>query len=200
MNKDMTIISQTAGKLAAHIVSSDAAIAAVRNGVFAEIHENVLCTLLAAVEDEALHPSQLAPVVQLESVTTPSAAMQTQDAAIQKVLAQIPDALVTGNETGSDYHPGPVTNIHEKSSTIEMLEDALFHNPTNWKVWDTPKATMNGGTSPDITHETIKKSGTDFKIGVFMLSKFGSAPEWAWTRLGKQAEYAGFLATGKLTA
>jgi len=200
MNKDMTIISQTAGKLAAHIVNSDAAIAAVRNGVFAEIHETVLCTLLdAAGGTETLHPSQLPPVRQLESVPAPTA-IQAQEAAVEKILQQIPGSVNTGNETGSDHHPGPPTNIHENSTMIEMLEDALYHNPGNWKVWDTPKATMNGGGSPDISHETLKNA-KNFAVGVFMVSKFGgaSAPEWAWTKLGKQAEYAGLIAQGKIT-
>ena len=192
MNKDMSIVSQTAGKLTAQIVQSDTAIAAVRNGVFAEIHETILCTLIDAATDTS--PS--APVVQL----APEA--QQHDAAVQNVLNTFDGATVTTDVGMTDYRPGPPVQITDKSSTIEMLEDALFHNPNNWKVWDTPKASMNGGNSPDITHETLKQAGGNYKVGIFMVSKFAgqSAPEWAWTKLGKQPQYAAMLADGKITA
>ncbi len=192
MNKDMSIVSQTAGKLTAQVVQSDTAIAAVRNGVFAEIHETILCTLIDAATDTS--PS--APVVQL----APEA--QQHDAAVQNVLNTFDGATVTNDVGATDYRPGPPVQITENSSIIEMLEDALFHNPDNWKVWDSPKSSMNGGTSPDITHETLKQGGGKYKVGLFMVSKFAgqSAPEWAWAKLGKQPQYAAMLAEGKITA
>ena len=190
--KDLSIVTQVAGKIAADVVQSDTAIAAVRDGVFAKITETVLCSLLDAMDVS----TTTAPVVQL----APEA--QAQDAAVQNVLNQFDGAFVTNDETSVDYQPSPPTQIHPKSSMIEMLEDALFHNPDNWKVWDTEKASMNGGSSPDITHETLKQEGNNYKVGIFMVSRYAgqSAPEWAWSKLGKQSQYAALLAAGKITA
>ena len=190
--KDLSIVTQVAGKIASDVVQSDTAIAAVRDGVFAEITETVLSSLLDAMNVS----TATAPVVQL----APEA--QGHDAAVQNVLNQFDGATVTTDNTSVDYQPSPPTQIHSKSSMIEMLEDALFHNPDNWKVWDTEKASMNGGNSPDITHETLKQDGNNYKVGIFMVSRYAgqSAPEWAWTKLGKQSQYASLLAAGKITA
>lgn len=103
MNKDMSIVSQTAGKLTAQVVQSDTAIAAVRNGVFAEIHETILCTLIDAATDTS--PS--APVVQL----APEA--QQHDAAVQNVLNTFDGATVTNDVGATDYRPGPPVQITE---------------------------------------------------------------------------------------
>ena len=190
--KELSIVTQVAGYIAADVVKSDEAVAAVRDGVFAEITETVLCTLLDAMNVSTAS----APVVQLAPET------QAHDAAVANVLDQFDGAVVTSDAPVVDYQPGPPTEIHEKSSMIEMLEDALFHNPHNWKVWDSEKSSMNGGNSPDISHENLVKSGTNYKVGIYMVSKFAgqSAPEWAWAKLGKQAQYAALLASGKITA
>ncbi len=190
--KDLSIVTQVAGYISAEVIKSDSAIAAVRDGVFAEMTETVLSSLLDAMN--VSHTS--APVVQL------APAAQAHDAAVASVLDQFDGAVVTSDVAAVDHQPGPATQIHDKSSIIEMLEDALFHNPNNWKVWDTEKASMNGGNSPDITHETLKQSGGTYKVGIFMVSKFAgqSAPEWAWSKLGKQSQYAAMLASGKITA
>lgn len=190
--KDLSIVTQVAGYISAEVIKSDSAIAAVRDGVFAEMTETVLSSLLDAMNVSTTS----APVVQLAPET------QAHDAAVANVLDQFDGAVVTSDVAAVDHQPGAPTQIHEKSSMIEMLEDALFHNPQNWKVWDSEKSSMNGGNSPDITHETLKQAGNNYKVGLFMVSKFAgqSAPEWAWTKLGKQSQYAAMLASGKITA
>jgi|TARA_B100000470_G_scaffold219958_1_gene207648 hypothetical protein len=189
-DKDQAIIVQVAGKAAVEIVQSDAAIAAVRNGTYYEMLETVYSCLL-----EAMNPATAAPVVQLTS------AASTQQAAVEAVLSEIPGATVTADVGADTYVPGAPTAIHEKSSMVEMLEDALIHNPHNWKIWDTEKATMNGGNSPDISHETLMQAGSTFKVGVFMVSRYAgqSAPEWAWQKLGKLPQYSQLVAAGKIT-
>jgi hypothetical protein len=179
-----------AGKIAAELVQNDTAIAAVRNGTYYEMLETVYACML-----ETIAPAATAPVVQLSS------AAATQQAAVEAVLSEIPGATVTSDVGVDDYQPGAPTVIHEKSSTVEMLEDALIHNPHNWKIWDTDKATMNGGNSPDITHETLMQTGKAFKVGIFMVSRYAgqSAPEWAWQKLGKIPQYGQLVAAGKIT-
>ena len=97
--KDLSIVTQVAGKIASDVVQSDTAIAAVRDGVFAEITETVLSSLLDAMNVS----TATAPVVQL----APEA--QGHDAAVQNVLNQFDGATVTNDETSVDYQPSPPT-------------------------------------------------------------------------------------------
>ena len=101
----------------------------------------------------------------------------------------------------SGHTPGPVTGIGPNSSMIEMLEDALFHNPTNWKVWDSEKSSVQGGTSADITHEELKNA-KGYSLGIWMVdNKFNkrSAPEWAFIEMGKGPQFAALVAAGTIT-
>ena len=106
--KDLSIVTQVAGKIASDVVQSDTAIAAVRDGVFAEITETVLSSLLDAMNVS----TATAPVVQL----APEA--QGHDAAVQNVLNQFDGATVTNDETSVDYQPSPPTQIHSKSLSL----------------------------------------------------------------------------------
>jgi hypothetical protein len=171
---------------------------AIRNGTYHEVMEVVHACMLQMINDPALPASTVAALAPVVSIT-PEA--QAQQAAVDKVLSEIPGATVTSDIPTIDHQPSAPTAIHEKSSMVEMLEDALIHNPHNWKVWDTDKATMNGGNSPDITHETLMQTGSAFKVGVFMVSKYAgqSAPEWAWSKLGKLEQYSQYVAAGKIT-
>ena len=208
-DKDQAIIVQVAAKIAAEVVFSDNAILAIRNGTYHEVMEVVHACMLQMINDPALPASTVAraglqsglTVAALAPVVSITPEAQAQQAAVDKVLSEIPGATVTSDIPTIDHQPSAPTAIHEKSSMVEMLEDALIHNPHNWKVWDTDKATMNGGNSPDITHETLMQTGSAFKVGVFMVSKYAgqSAPEWAWSKLGKLEQYSQFVAAGKIT-
>jgi hypothetical protein len=101
----------------------------------------------------------------------------------------------------SGHTPGPATVIGLNSSMIDMLEDALFHNPTNWKVWDSEKSSVQGGTSADITHEELKNA-KGYSLGIWMVdNKYGkrSAPEWAFIEMGKAPQFAALVAAGTIT-
>ncbi len=73
--KDLSIVTQVAGKIASDVIQSDTAIAAVRVGVFAEITETVLSSLLDAIYVSTAP----APVVQ------PAPEAEAHDAAVLNV-------------------------------------------------------------------------------------------------------------------
>jgi len=132
----------------------------------------------------------------------PSPVIVEQPAAAP-VSEQEASNIVEGNFPGATnvYQPGPPTAISANSSITELLEDAIFHNPSNWRHWDSEKSTARGGNSPDVTHNSLENA-KGFKLGVFLLdSKFGkSAPQWAWDQLGVGDLYKEALASGKIKA
>ena len=190
MNKDMSIVSQTAGKLTAQVVQSDTAIAAVRNGTFAEIHETILSTLLDAASDAPSAPAALASVAE-------HPAAQSNDEAVEKILEAIPGA--TTEPAPLTHTPGPQVQITDQCSIEQLLEDALFHNPENWFNNTTEeKASINGGRGPDFRHKTVKDK-KDFNLGVWMNSTYSTAPDWAWDKIGRLDDYKELAAAGKIS-
>lgn len=191
MNKEMSIVSQTAGKITGHIVQSDAAIAAVRNGVFAEMHEAILCTIIDAVNDDSSVPAPLASV-------TEHPATSGNDAAIAAVLEAIPGASVEAPPIQAPV--SQPTQISATSPLAELFQDALIHNPDRW--WNNTteeRASINGGRSPDFKHKDLKdKKGTN-PLAIWMTSEFSpTAPDWAWDKVGRLDDYKELVAQGKV--
>ena len=191
MNKEMSIVSQTAGKITGHIVQSDAAIAAVRNGVFAEMHEAILCTIIDAVNDDSSVPAPLASV-------TEHPATSGNDAAIAAVLEAIPGASVEAPPIEPPV--SQPTQISATSPVIELFQDALIHNPDKW--WNNTteeRASINGGRSPDFKHKDLKDKKGESPLAIWMVSEYSpTAPDWAWDKVGRLDDYKELVAQGKV--
>ena len=188
--KNLSIVSQTAAKIAGHVIQSDEAIAAVRNGVMAEVHETILCAIL----DGANLTPAAAPAA-LASVTEHPAA-QSNDEAVEKILEAIPGAATAPAPIA--HTPGPAPDLSQKCTTEQLLEDALFHNPDSWyDNTDSERASINGGNGPDFRHKDIKDA-SGHNLGAWMKGKFSIAPDWAWDKVGRLDDYKELAAAGKL--
>ena len=189
--KNLSIVSQVAGKITGHVVQSDAAIAAVRDGVFAEIHAAILCVLLDKTDSAPSAPAPLA------SVTEHPAAAEN-DAAVQAVLNSIPDSTL---ESAPIQHAaGAPTQISHTSPNEVLFEDALVHNPDKW--WDNTrevKASVNGGKGPDFRHKDLKNKDGKFNIAIWVNSEYSpTAPDWVWDKIGRLEDYKELVAQGKV--
>jgi len=203
-SKDLTIIAQVAGKIAGDILHG-AGPDVVMNGTFAATTMHVYTTLLDTAGLDPAPPDTI-PVAVATQAPVPQAPTVDPAAVVQQAfttpagVAPVAVAPVVPTVSDALHQPGPAKQIHPGSTLIEKLEDALYHNPGNWKAWtDSDKSTVNGGRAPDLTHETLESNG--YKVGVFLVDrKYGkSAPEWAFQKLGKGAEYAAFVAAGTIT-
>ncbi len=199
-DKDRAIIAQTSGKIAGQLLQG-AGLAAIVDGSYYSVVEAVYCDIVDRATDAeqaisaARHPSSATAIV-TDAFTTATAAPVPVPGPAPALAAVTP--IAQGAHT-----PGPVTVIHANSNNVEKLEDALYHNPANWKSWiDSDKSTVNGGPAPDLTHEHIAGKNPNFKVGIFLVdTKHGkAAPEWAFKLLGKEAAYAELIASGKVTA
>ncbi len=135
----------------------------------------------------------------MAAFTAPSGAAP---AVVQAPPVQAP-AAATGMAAVNDgiHIPGPPKVIGAKSSMVDKLEDALYHNVDNWKRWtDSDKSTANGGSSPDVSHEHID-TPSGHKVAIFLVdTKFGKhAPEWAFRKLGLGDQYANLVSSGTIT-
>ena len=211
MNKDIAIIAQTSAKVAGHLCRG-MGLDAITSGAYEACVETVFNDIMARwspvhgmaqpVEGEATSaPGQDAVEDQLVAAFTAPGGQ----APVRVDQADIPIAPPTPApipvQGASGHTPGPATVIGPNSSMIDMLEDALFHNPTNWKVWDSEKSSVQGGTSADITHEELKNS-KGYPLGIWMVdNKFNkrSAPEWAFIEMGKAPQFAALVAAGTIT-
>jgi len=179
--REASIVAQVASKNAAALYQGtkdlDGYMAAVES-----IHNDLL--------DRLSHGSGQPSPVMVEEAAAP-------------VSEQEASNIVEGNFPGATnvYQPGPPKAISSSSTMLDLLEDAIFHNPTNWKFWDSEKSTARGGNSPDLTHNELQND-KGYKLGVFLLdTKFGkSAPQWAWDQLGVGNLYKEALASGKIKA
>jgi hypothetical protein len=192
IEKNLSIASQTAAKIAGHVIQSDTAIAAVRNGVMAEVHETILCAILdAANMTPAQAPAALASV-------TEHPATSGNDAAIAAVLEAIPGASVEAPPI--EPPASQPTQISATSPLAELFQDALIHNPDKW--WNNTteeRASINGGRSPDFKHKDLKdKKGTN-PLAIWMTSEYSpTAPDWAWDKVGRLDDYKELVAQGKV--
>lgn len=188
------IIAQVAGKIAGNILHGQGP-DVVTNGTFAAVTMSVFCTILdtAGLDDPTTvrAPAAIATVDATALVnaafTAPSGVLPTP---VPPVVPAAGDAV---------HQPGLPKPIHDKSTMVEKLEDALYHNPGDWKVWDTDKCTAKGGNAPDITHEHIKSG--NYKVGIFLVDSRNAskcAPGWAFTKLGMQDQYAALVAAGTI--
>ena len=194
MNKDISIIAQVAGKIAGNICHGKgyaglAEYAATCEFVFNDLLDK---SGFVAGAEIAVAPTPVDQVV--AAFTTPAGVAPTVVPAAPAVAPAVATIPVQG---GSGHTPGPAKTITTKSSMIDMLEDAIFHNPANWKRWDSEKSSLQGGRSADITHEQLKND-RGYSLGIWLVdSKFGkNAPEWAFLELGHAAKYAGLVASG----
>jgi hypothetical protein len=190
--KNLSIVSQVAAKIAGHVIQSDAAIAAVRNGVMAEVHESILCAILdGANMTPAEAPAALASV-------TEHPATSGNDAAIAAVLEAIPGASVEAPPIEPPV--SQPTQISATSPLAELFQDALIHNPDRW--WNnTTEAgvSINGGKKPDFKHKDIKDKKGEYPLAIWMVSEFSpTAPDWAWDKVGRIDDYKELVAQGKV--
>ena len=198
-DKSLLIISQVAAKAAAEICQGKG-MDAVTGGDYIAASELIFADILdhaGLMVNPSKDPAQAAEDIVAAAFTAPGGEAPTrvnQD--------DIPIGSPIPTQGASGHVPSAPKEITEKSSMIEMLEDAIFHNPDDWKFWDSEKSTVNGGTSPDLTHESLKNS-KGYKLGVFMVdNKYGknTAPEWAFIEKGWQKQYAAQVASGKVKA
>lgn len=123
--------------------------------------------------------------------------------ATEQIAAPVVDAIASIKQAfpnAQDVSPKPPVPIGPNSKFEDMWHDAIYHNPADYKVWNTPKSSMNGGTSQDVQHETVV-NGKGYKHGFWLVSGKDpklSAPSWVWEGLGLQAEYQANLAAGKV--
>ena len=201
MNKDIAIIAQSTAKAAGQVCSG-MGMDAVTTGAFSACFETIFNEVMSRVEPEiTFAPGQDAVEDQLVAAfTAPGGAAPVRVDQADIPIAPPPAAPIPV-QGGSGHTPGPATTIGPNSSMIEMLEDALFHNPSNWKVWDSEKSSVQGGTSADITHEELKNA-KGYSLGIWMVdNKYGkrSAPEWAFIEMGKAPQFAALVAAGTIT-
>ena len=198
-DKSLLIISQVAAKAAAEMCQGKG-MDAVTGGDYIAASELIFADILdhaGLMVNPSKDPAQAAEDIVAAAFTAPGGEAPTrvnQD--------DIPIGSPIPTQGASGHVPSGPKEITEKSSMIEMLEDAIFHNPDDWKFWDSEKSTVNGGTSPDLTHESLKNS-KGYKLGVFMVdNKYGknTAPEWAFIEKGWQKQYAALVASGKVKA
>jgi|1_EtaG_2_1085319.scaffolds.fasta_scaffold01043_12 hypothetical protein len=192
--KDRTIIAQVSAYIATSLLQ-DQGEGAVHNGRFAATAMAVYNIILdTAGIDEGVAPSAAPAVNAPDPVALAQAAFTAPTGAapvaVPPVIPAAGDAV---------HQPGLPKPIHDKSTMVEKLEDALYHNPGDWKVWDTDKCTVKGGNAPDITHEHIMAG--QYKVGIFLIDQRDAskcAPGWAFTKLGLQNEYAALVAAGTI--
>ena len=198
-DKSLLIISQVAAKAAAEICQGKG-MDAVTGGDYIAASELIFADILdhaGLMVNPSKDPAQAAEDIVAAAFTAPGGetpARVDQD--------DIPIGSPIPTQGASGHVPSAPKTITEKSSKIDMLEDAIFHNPNDWKFWDTEKSTVNGGKSPDFTHESLKNS-KGYALGVFMVdTQYGknTAPEWAFIEKGCQKQYAALLASGKVKA
>ena len=192
--KERSIMAEVAAKIVCDILSGQGA-AVITSGEFTALTMTVYCTIC---DTAGLSETPALPVIagtggQMTTAAVQAAFTAPSGAAPTPVPPVVP-------ATGDNLHqPGLPKPVHDKSTMIEKLEDALYHNPGDWKVWETDKCTARGGNAPDITHEHIKSG--NYKVGIFLVdsrSPGKCAPEWAFAKLGLQAEYAALVAAGTI--
>ena len=192
--KERSIMAEVAAKIVCDILSGQGA-AVITSGEFAALTMTVYCTICdtAGLSETPALPVIAGPGGQMPPAAVQAACTAPSGAAPTPVPPVVP-------ATGDNLHqPGLPKPVHDKSTMIEKLEDALYHNPGDWKVWETDKCTARGGNAPDITHEHIKSG--NYKVGIFLVdsrSPGKCAPEWAFAKLGLQAEYAALVAAGTI--
>ncbi|MCS5686630.1 MAG: hypothetical protein NZ654_15425 [Acidimicrobiales bacterium] len=192
--KDRSIIAQVSAYIATSLLQEQGSVV-VHNGQFASTAMAVYCIILdtAGVGDS---PSTASAVSAVDPVALVQASFTAPSGAVPTPVPPVVPAAGDGV-----HQPGLPKPIHAKSTMIEKLEDALYHNPSDWKVWETDKCTARGGTAPDITHETISSADGKFKVGIFLVDGRNAskcAPEWAFTKLGLQDQYAALVAAGTI--
>ena len=201
MNKDIAIIAQSTAKAAGQVCSG-MGMDAVTTGAFSACFETIFNEVMSRVEPEiTFAPGQDAVEDQLVAAFTAPGGQAPVRVDQADIPIAPPPAAPIPVQGGSGHTPGPATAIGPNSSMIEMLEDALFHNPGNWKVWDSEKSSISGGNSADITHEELKNA-KGYSLGIWMVdNKFQkrSAPEWAFIEMGKAAQFAALVAAGTIT-
>ena len=213
MNKDIAIIAQSTAK-AAGTVCSGMGIEAVTSGAFSACFETIFNEVMSRCSsvhgmsmpleegaEATFAPGQDAVEDQLVAAFTAPGGQAPVRVDQADIPIGSPPAAPIPVQGGSGHTPGPATTIGPNSSMIEMLEDALFHNPGNWKVWDSEKSSISGGNSADITHEELKNA-KGYSLGIWMVdNKFQkrSAPEWAFIEMGKAPQFAALVAAGTIT-
>jgi hypothetical protein len=191
---DRTIIAQVSAYIATSFLQDQGPVAVV-NGQFAATAMAVYSIILdTAGVDETPSAAQAVATVDATALvnaafTAPSGVPPTP---VPPVVPVAGDAV---------HQPGLPKPIHDKSTMVEKVEDALDHNPGDWKVWDSDKCTHNGGNAPDISHEHIKSADGKYKVGIFLVDSRNAskcAPGWAFEKLGLQAQYASLVASGTI--
>jgi hypothetical protein len=178
--KTASIVAQVAAKAAAELYAGTGnedgymiAVEVIHNDLLSRLDNGVVTP---APQIQAVPTEQVAPVV----------------ATVANIKQAFPDA--------QDVSPKPPVPIGPNSKAEDMWHDAIYHNQADYKVWNTPKSSMNGGTSQDVQHETVVNA-KGYKHGFWLVSGKDpklSAPKWVWEGLGLQAEYQSNLAAGKV--
>tara|TARA_B100000131_G_scaffold104147_2_gene101227 strand:- start:2227 stop:2796 length:570 start_codon:yes stop_codon:yes gene_type:complete len=185
-DKQNAILVQVAAKVASTLYSGTGDL---------QGYETALNAILPDLQERVADADAMATVTPITPVT------QEQLAPAVDAVASIKQSFPNATEAQSASHtPAPPKPINGYSKDIDKWEDAVFHNPQDWKVWRSEKSSHNGGRSPDVTHENALKDDGN-KVGFWLISNYGpekSAPRWVWEGLGLQAEFAQNLAQGKV--
>ena len=213
MNKDIAIIAQSTAKAAGQICSG-MGIDAVTSGAFSAVFETIFNEVMSRCSpvhgmsmplvegaEATFAPGQDAVEDQLVAAFTAPGGQAPVRVDQKDVPIPPPAPAPIAVQGASGPTPGHPSVITLNSSMIECLDDALFHNPSNWKVWDTEKSSLNGGKSADITHEELKNA-KGFSHGVWLVDRQynkRSAPEWAFVEMGKGPQFAALVASGVIT-
>ena len=179
--KTASIVAQVAAKAAAELYSGTGNEEGYMIAVEV-IHNDLLSRMDLGVST---------PAPQLTSVNTAE-----QVAPVVQAVANIKQTF----PNAEDVSPNPPKPITGSSKAEDLWHDAVYHNPADYKVWNTPKSSMNGGTSQDVQHETVV-NGKGYKHGFWLVSGKDpklSAPYWVWKGLNLEAEYQTNLAQGKV--
>lgn len=187
-SREASIVAQVAAKAAAALCSgtgdTNAYLAAVET-----IHNDLVDRIGAGA------PVASAPVAAAPALV----AVAPISIAQEQVAANVVAGAFPGSE--AQYVPGPPMVITADSKGATLWEDAVYHNPSNWKVWRSDKSSASGGRAPDVSHESVERGGN--KLAFWLVDgKFPdkSAPKWVWDGLGLQAEWQANLAQGKVQA
>jgi len=207
----VAISAQVAAKAAAEIT-----VALVGNGLPVEGVSDAYLAVMETVHSDLVDRiTTFSPAV----VTPPAPAVAPAPApavapAVAPALALAPNPATSAlrpGETPSDPGvaalqaaiPGAqvVQGITPNSSREEMWNDAI-NSRLDWKIWDSPKSSMNGGKNVDVQHETVKND-SGYALGFWLISDKDpakSAPRWVWQGLGLDAKWQENLAVGRVLA